>query len=423
MKYFLLQIKQTIWLLPSLYCLFASLLAFGVIYLDTVHGEAVTQTIPPLFLISVDLAQTILGTIAAALLTMITITFSTIMVVLTTYSSQFSPRTLSDFITNKVTMRVLGVYMGGIMYSILTLLFMREDLKHEVIAGPIGVLIAIICLAFFAYFIHHVANSIQVSNLINKVTTSTLKAMEHRLTPNKDEVIKITWDKPSLPQSANRFEVKSDTLGYIQLHETHRLLETALDKKLVFELTKPVGAFVKPGDTLMIIYYQNHGSHPKLDFRKYIKIGNDRTMFQDVEFGIRKIVEVTLRAISPGINDPNTAVDCILHLGKLLAEVSKYDGSYLNYYHDGEIKVTTMQTPFKDILYGAFFQICHYGREDISILLAMYDALITIVEEGDPSVEEVVRQFSEYINANFNKEAIHEMDMPYLNRKKERLGY
>ncbi|WP_078555269.1 DUF2254 domain-containing protein [Bacillus alkalicellulosilyticus] len=419
MKNFLLQIKQTIWLMPSLYCLMATILAFGIIYVDTIHGKAVTETIPALFLISVDLAQTILGTIAAALLTMITITFSTIMVVLTTYSSQFSPRTLSDFITNKVTIRVLGVYMGGIMYSILTLLFMREDLTHEVIAGPIGVLLAIVCLAFFAYFIHHVAKSIQVNNLVNEVTTSTLKALEDRLTPKKGEMIKITWDKPSLPQHANQLKVKNDTLGYIQLCETHRLLETALDKSFVFELLKPVGSFVKPGDTLLIIYYQ--GVQPKLDIKKYIKIGNDRTMFQDVEFGIRKIVEVTLRAVSPGINDPNTAIDCIFHLGKLLAEVSKYDGRYLNYYHEGEVKVTTVQTPFNDILYGAFYQICHYGREDISILLAMYDALITIVEEGAPCSREKVLEFSEYINANFDKDSIHELDESYLNKKKERL--
>lgn len=421
MKNYLLQFKQTIWLIPSVYCLLATFLAFGVIYLDTVHGEAVTKTIPPLFLISVDLAQTILGTIAAALLTMITITFSTIMVVLTTYSSQFSPRTLSDFITNKVTMRVLGVYMGGIMYSILTLLFMRENLTHEVIAGPIGVLIAITCLAFFAYFIHHVANSIQVSNLINEVTTSALSTLEDRLTPKKGEMIKITWDKPSLPQSANRLEVKNDTLGYIQLCETDRFFEMALDQNFVFELTKPVGTFVKPGETLMNIYYD--GLQPKLDFKKYIKIGNNRTMFQDVEFGIRKIVEVTLRAISPGINDPNTAIDCIFHLGIILAEVSKHDGNYFNYYHEGEAKVTTMQTPFKDILYGAFYQICHYGREDISILLAMYDALITIVEEGAPSVRKNVWEFSEYINANFYKGAIHEMDFPYLHKKKEQLRW
>ncbi|MCD8502166.1 MAG: DUF2254 domain-containing protein [Bacillaceae bacterium] len=419
MRNFLLQFKQTIWLIPSVYCLLATFLAFGVIYLDTVHGEAVTKTVPALFLISVDLAQTILGTIAAALLTMITITFSTIMVVLTTYSSQFSPRTLSDFISNKVTMRVLGVYMGGIMYSILTLLFMRENLTHEVIAAPIGVLIAIICLAFFAYFIHHVANSIQVGNLINEVTTSALNALEDRRTPKKGEVIKITWDKPTLPQSANQFEVKSDTLGYIQLYETERFLKLAMVQNVVFELTKPVGAFVKPGETLMVIYHEE--LQPNLDFKKYIKIGNNRTMFQDVEFGIRKIVEVTLRAISPGINDPNTATDCILHLGMILAEISKDDGCHLNYYLEGEIKVTTMQAPFKDILYGAFYQVCHYGREDISILLAIYDALITIVEEGAPSVRKYVWEISEYIYANFHKGAIHEMDLPYLNKKKERL--
>lgn len=421
MKYYLLQIKQNIWLVPSLYCVAASLLAFGVIYLDTVHGETIVDIIPAIILISVDLAQTILGTIAAALLTMITITFSTIMVVLTTYSTQFSPRTLSDFISNKVTMRVLGVYMGGIMYSILTLLFMREDLTHEVIAGPIGVLIAIICLAFFAYFIHHVATNIQVSTLINDVTMTTLKTVKDRITAKKGEEIKITSKKPNFPAGKTAFfHVKNKELGYIQLIEFHHLFKLAKEKDLVIEVKMPIGTFVKPGDILITVYYESD-SAPPFKSKKYIKIGNDRTILQDVEFGVRKIVEVTLRAISPGINDPNTAIDCIFHLGKLLAEASKLDGNYISYYDNDKGRIVAVQSCFDDVLYATFYQICHYGRKDISVLLAIYEALIIIAEENGPSIRKKVWDCSKYIYENFDVNHLHEMDLPYLDAKKNRL--
>ncbi|MGA9227664.1 MAG: DUF2254 family protein, partial [Mesobacillus sp.] len=164
-----LRIRESIWLLPGIYSIFAFLLALLVIYID--HNELAEGIVPSFLMTSIDLAQTILGSISAALLTMTTITFSTIMVVLTTYSSQFSPRTLNNFVEDPVTMRVLGIFMGGFVYSTLSLLFMSESwYKNDVISATVGVFLAFICLAFFAYFIHNVATSIQVSKLIREIT-------------------------------------------------------------------------------------------------------------------------------------------------------------------------------------------------------------------------------------------------------------
>src|SRR5574342_638842 len=142
-----LRIRESIWLLPGIYSIFAFLLALLVIYID--HNELAEGIVPSFLMTSIDLAQTILGSISAALLTMTTITFSTIMVVLTTYSSQFSPRTLNNFVEDPVTMRVLGIFMGGFVYSTLSLLFMSESwYENNVISATVGVLLAFICLAF-----------------------------------------------------------------------------------------------------------------------------------------------------------------------------------------------------------------------------------------------------------------------------------
>ncbi|WP_216829656.1 DUF2254 domain-containing protein [Alkalihalobacterium elongatum] len=412
-----LKVRKNIWLIPSVYCLLATVLALVIIWLDTVHGEKVEATLPATILISVDLAQTILGTIAAALLTMITITFSTIMVVLTTYSSQFSPRTLSDFVTNKVTMRVLGIYMGGFMYSILSLLFMREDLEHEVMAGTIGVLFSIICLAFFAYFIHFVATSIQVNKLISELTRHTLDTVyKRKKTDKKTEKINITHHKPKLvPETFSKIEVRSQTFGYIQLIQYEYLLKTAIKHNLYIEIVPAIGTFITTGQNLFNVYYLHR--RPKTNFHKYIEVGNDRTILQDVDFGIQKVVEVTLRALSPGINDPNTAIDGILHLGKLLAESCKQDGNYITYSDRSVIRVVAPQKTVEEIFYVTFYQICHYGREDISIMLAIYEALIMVAEGNDQQIKNKVWTFSQYINNNFNKEVLQELDLQYLNEK------
>jgi Predicted membrane protein (DUF2254) len=146
-KQFLFKIKEGTWFIPAVYTIVALILAIVVVYVDF-YLEAFY---PEIFLVGLDLGKTILGTIAGSLLTMTTITFSTTMVVLTTYSSQFSPRTLENFIQDPVTMRVLGVFIGGFVYCIFTLLFIRESVGNTVASATIGVIIAFICLAFFAF--------------------------------------------------------------------------------------------------------------------------------------------------------------------------------------------------------------------------------------------------------------------------------
>ncbi|WP_332634840.1 DUF2254 domain-containing protein [Halalkalibacter flavus] len=413
----ILKVKKNIWLLPSAYCLVASLLAMIVIWLDTVHGQKIETAIPPTLLISVDLAQNILGILAAALLTMIAITFSTIMVVLTTYSSQFSPRTLSDFVTNQVTMRVLGVYMGGFVYSILALLFMREDLEYEVMAGTIGVLISIVCLAFFAYFIHHVATSIQVNKLISELTRQTLKTSHERLKSKvKGQVVTITNEKPDISlENYMVEEVKSRTFGYIQLIEYNHLYKLAKKHDLVIEIIPPIGTFVTTNKVLFNLYYK--GEKPSENIHKFIELGNERTILQDVDFGVQKIVEVTLRALSPGINDPNTAIDGILHIGKLLGTACKHDGSYILYSDSKRVRVFSSKITIDELLYATFYQICHYGRDDTSIMLATYEALIMIAEENDELMKKKIWEFSRYLYKSFNKEVCQELDLQYLNEK------
>ncbi|MFC0562440.1 DUF2254 domain-containing protein [Halalkalibacter alkalisediminis] len=416
-----LKVRKNIWLIPSAYCIVSSFLAGFIIWIDTAHGDKVEAVVPANLLISVSLAQTIFATISAALLTMITITFSTIMVVLTTYSSQFSPRTLSDFITNKVTMRVLGVYMGGFMYSILSLLFMREDLEYEVLGATIAVLFSIVCLAFFAYFIHFVATSIQVNKLISDLTRQTLETVKDRKkTKKRNERITIAKTKPEIPLHLySKKEFKSESFGYIQLIEYHHLYNLARKHNLVIEVNQLIGAFITENKPLITVYYQK--KFPHVNMHKFVEVGVERTILQDVEFGIRKVVEVTLRAISPGINDPNTAIDGLLHLGRLLADVCKQDGCYTIYSDESGVKVIAPQKPIEDVLYATFYQICHYGREDISVLLAAYDAFILIAEENDKSVQKEIWHFSQYISESFNKNVLHQKDLKYLKGKMNQL--
>jgi uncharacterized membrane protein len=419
---FLLHVKNSIWLTPSFYCIFSIILAIGVITIDTTFYKDIEQILPDFFVTSVDLAQTILGAIAGSLLTMTTITFSTIMVVLTTYSSQFSPRTLRNFVTNKITMRVLGVFMGGFVYSIFSLLFMKSSIDHPVISSGVGVVFALVCLAFFAYFIHHVATSIQVSNLIEQLTKDVLEIVRAKI-DLVDQKKNVTIEKGHYhepPERKRKTEIHSTKYGYLQLLDYNELLRLTTERDHTIIIKQKIGQFITQKVSIFTVYHQEE--EVTTDYQTIITVGSERTTMQDEEFALKKIVEITLRAISPGINDPNTAIDCIHHLGFALGEVSKLDGTLLIYHDEkGTKRVIVPQKPFEEILYSTFYQIIHYGREDISVIIAIFEALMITVENNKQQIKQTVWGFSHYILEGVDFDLLKQLDQKILQEKLSKL--
>ncbi|WP_174732245.1 DUF2254 family protein [Mesobacillus harenae] len=418
-----LRIKNSIWLMPALLSLTAFLLAVAVVWLDIYYLEEASSVFPSIFLVSVDLAQTILGTIAGSLLTMTTITFSIIMVVLTTYSSQFSPRTLQNFIKDHVTMRVLGIFIGGFVYSIFSLLFMRErSVDNHVGAASVGVLIAFICVAIFAYFIHHVASSVQVSMLIERLAKDSLETINKRADHIKEnEHISLLHVPPVPPINLSKnTNIRSEQFGYIQLINEKKLFQKANEQECYIEISKKIGDFTLESKPVMTVFYGDQ-SEAKLDGQD-LTIGKERTTMQDTEFGLQKITEVALRAVSPGINDPNTAIQCIRHLGLCLRAASEIDGSYLVYYDKlDRPAVSIPQRPFEDLLRSSFYQIAHYGKNDISVITAIFDALYDIAEDHSVSIKEKTVKFSDYLVEKIDPGSFTKLDKEIIKNKKSRL--
>ncbi|WP_096156255.1 MULTISPECIES: DUF2254 domain-containing protein [Bacillus] len=421
MKKVLLRMKESIWVIPSIYCTISFVLTLVVLYVDMVHSDFLQNKIPILLMTSVDLAQIILGTISAALLTMTTITFSTIMVVLTTYTSQFSPRTLKDFVTKSSTMRVLGVFLGAFIYSIVTLLFMRKGtIDHPVISASVGVTVAIISLAFFAYFIHNVATSIQVSNLIYQLTEDALKTIkdEERDIENANKEKK---DQPIEPPErfTSVHAVNGGTFGYIQLMDYKKLYELAEEKDYYIELKEYIGHYVSKESVILHIFHKE--KELKFEIDDYITIGQERTPIQDIEFNIIKMVEIALRAISPGINDPNTAIDCIRFLRTPLTEALQRASNYEVFYNkDKTPRLLKKQESVEQLLYTTFYQLSHYGRQDISILLAVMDTLDHIAEHSKQEVKVEVIKFAQYVYRKFEEDLLEELDKKHLDSKMEK---
>lgn len=426
LKKIILRIRESMWLKPVIYSVLAFLLALGVIYID--HNELAHGIVPSFLLTNVELAQTILGSISGALLTMTTITFSTIMVVLTTYSSQFSPRTLSNFVEDPVTLRVLGIFMGGFVYSILSLLFMSETwYESEVISATVGVFIAFICLAFFAYFIHNVATSVQVSTLIREITEGALKVIKRQEDTLESEYTNVIDDRKDAGFTYEFVrDVKCRGYGYVQLTDYQGLLKYASENELGVEANFLNGDFLTE-DSIAFRVHHSGEINEDIDavLNQYLRLGKERSSIQDPEFALQKIVEVALRAISPGINDPNTARVCISYLGMALSHLCRVrsNGRYIAYYdEDLQPRIIGKQKRTMDILYLSFYQIVHYGSQDFSILTALIDAFLLIGKTADDSLKKSIWELYIYSMEKFDSNELKELDQIYLNEKKRELS-
>lgn len=418
----ILKIRSKIWFTPVVYGIVAFILSIVVISIDTFLSEEVKIYIPSVLLTDFDLAQTILSSLSAATITMMTISFSTMMVVLSTYSSQYSPRTLPDFLNKKITLRVLGVFMGTFIYLIISLLFLKEDIENSfVLSAFIGVLISIFAVGFFVFFIHHVATYMQVNKLVNNVSEESIdliNKLDNRVV-NDD---RIRYEPLYMIEDADMsIQVVATDTGYIQLIDTSMLIRISKELDISIEMEKKIGEFVIKGNHILTVY-SNKALEDINRITDQVTIGSYRSMFQDIEFGIQKIVDIALKALSPGINDPNTAILCIKRLSVILSRISMSQ-IHTTYYHDEDevLRLTMKYADFDELLYIAYYQIIYYGDGDQSILTAILESLCLLVE-SNIKIKRKIWNFAKYLIDGFDKKELESLDKKYINFKIDKLS-
>ncbi|MFW6006656.1 MAG: DUF2254 domain-containing protein [Bacillota bacterium] len=431
-------LKNKIYFIPGYFSLIALILSITVIILDNKYAGLLYKYIPSFIFTSSNLAETILSTLAGSLFGMITISFSTIMVVLTMYSSQFSPRTMQDFLQNHITLKILGIFTGGFIYSILTLLFLREGAgKNSVFSAGFGVIIAIICLAYFIFFIHHVANSVQVNKLVKKLRDEIIAIVDNieKRNDSNDQIKNIPPKNIDEILKEDSKSVYAKDNGYIKLIYDLEITELADKNNIIIKAEKMIGDYVTENSKVFSIYKFGHIKKEKDNSEEYkeqnneiidigkqllnnVIIDNERSKENDIEFGMLKLTEVALRAISPGINDPNTAIFCINQLGWVLSRIAVANIENTYYYNEeNEICFIMEDISFDELLYKTFYQLRYYGSRDVSVAGAILDALLVIAEGSPEEIKQKVWDFSDYILNGFDKKVLDHEDKKFLNHK------
>ncbi|WP_341960487.1 DUF2254 domain-containing protein [Planococcus maritimus] len=409
--------REKLWVTPAIYSFLAILLSIAFFYVDLLLVQQYQEFIPDILLTNVQLAQTIMGALAGALLTMTTFTFSTILVVLTMYSSQFSPRTLKNFVHDRLTWRVLGVFLGGFIYNTLSLMFMRDALyTHDVISTFVGIVIAFFCLSTFAYFIHHIATNVQVEKLIQELEEDAERIIDSYGEKQQQEMeIESEWNPDGFVET-----ITAENDGYIQFLYFDKLTDYAVEHNLEVELFHGIGSYVHEQTALFRVYQREQD---EIDLHRFITIGTERTTDQDLDFAIQKMVEVALRAISPGINDPNTANGIIIRIGRLLGKVSHLETGTITITDDQQKdRIRYPFFTFDQFLYLTFHQLIHYGKEDVSVVAAIFEALTNTAQISKSARHEAIWETQLHVLEHLEGSPFKRLDRRFIQGKLDALA-
>ncbi len=299
----------------------------------------------------------------------------------------------------------------------MSLLFMQDKtFGHEVLTPSIGILIGFLCVGAFAYYIHFVSSNVQVTALVNKLTTDAEKVIyNYRKLQEEKYVSMDKWEPGNKTHT-----VTADSEGYVQFIDLVNLVKLAEKQDIEIELVVKTGDYIYKDGPVMHIH-KNKIQNKNLS--EFYKIGNERTVEQDLGYAVQKLIEVAIRAISPSLNDPNTANDILLRVGRLLGEMGKLKthGWVMTDSKDQQ-RVLYDFSSYKTILYETFYQISKYGKGDISVLAYMTDALKGAAKSAPSMRHESLWELQKYILDGLDCSTMRKMDREYLQQKVDDLA-
>ncbi len=336
------RLRERFWFVPAVMCLLAAILAEALISVDShTSGRSVPGWAGVLFYrVGESGSRDILGAIASASLGVAGTTFSITMAVLALTSSSYGPRLVRNFMADRGNQVVLGVYVATFLYSLLVLRAVRTigdpqatspDVFVPHLAVNAAVLLAIANVGVLVYFIHHISDSIQISTLSGNVREDLLHTID-RLYPatfgDSPPASQRQPDAPELPGNLDTTgqKVLAGRAGYVQYIQGQGLFDLAVEHDVLLALQVRPGDFVLEQTTLARVHHGDPGDVDWLDeARSAVQIHDARTPYQDIEFAVQQLTEMAVRALSPGTNDPYTAINALDDLSVGLAALASRD--------------------------------------------------------------------------------------------------
>jgi uncharacterized membrane protein len=379
-------LRSSFWFMPSLMVTGSIAFAVFLIEADSAGFNQWLSQWPRLFGVGAEGARLMLSTLAGSMITVMGITFSMTLLALVQASSQYTSRILRNFMRSRVTQATLGVFAGIFAYCLIVLRTIRGGVGVDEFVPSLAVFFAFVMslggVGILIYFIHHIASSIQASNIISSVAHETNASIDRLLPEKLDQVPDEDEGGNHILESLDKrdwYPVPAAVNGYIQSVNNDALLHIAMDIKTIVRTEHGIGAFVVQDTALVSLALTYPPDQKTIDaLNGAYSIGRHRTVEQDPAFGIRQIVDIAIKALSPGVNDTSTAVMCVDYLTSILARLAgrQFPPSYR---YEGEtLRVVATVPSFEGLLAEAFDQIRGSAEVNVAILARMLGALDTI---------------------------------------------
>ena len=360
------------WALPAAICVFAIVAGLTLPPME----ERVADVLPYVFQGGPDGARSVLSTIATAMISVTGLVFSITMVILQLASSQFTPRVLGTFLSSRITQVTLGVFTASFVFALTVLRYVRGANEEGVRFVPqasvtLAFVLVVASVGCFLAFIHHITSSIQVAQVVSRVGDDTMRVIDRIYPAAPDREVSrcgATWSPDAgMPRVSVVEEGRHGSVTHI---DAAALLVQADRLNAVITVDVQVGQFLTSGQQIARVWGRVQiDERDAARIRRHVWLAGERQLRQDVGFGLRQLVDIAERALSPGINDPTTALQVVDEIHRLLRELvvrdmpSRYVANA-----DGMVRVVHRPQAIEGLIELGVREISHYGADTLRVV-------------------------------------------------------
>ena len=382
---------------------------------------SIKSYIPKQILLSVEVSVDFLSNISGIFLTISTFCFTIIVTVLNKYSSSISPRMLQSFIDRTGVLGLYGIFVSGFFYSVISILLLQDIAPDQhVVAGSFGIAYSVIAMLSFIAFSRQVLDNLKVSNIIENIFNDCKKLIDKEVELRKkakhyeesDESTKLSIVAES---SGYLFEIKSDDI-FKKLN--------GIKSELV--INKRIGEYTTKGESVgeLNIFQRKLDDNDKKELKEKLSplfIINAYNNEEDYHRGIVNLSEIANMALSPGTNDPNTAIMCINKMSSLLGKLLSTGNHFVILKEDENVKIIYQSYSVKDELYLGFSQIISYSAGDPLVTKAILQGIYTIYTMADISAKKSIKSFFDDSYEILIENFTHEIHLDIFKRIKNNM--
>lgn len=395
-------IRGSYWFVPSVMVLAAIVLAIVTDRIDTTVDTSFLAKIPWLYQNQPEGARAVLSAIATSMIGVAGVTFSMTLVAVSFAASNIGPRLISNFMRDTGNQVTLGTFIATFVYCLLILRTVTEANGSDTTAHipHISILIALsltlLSVGNLIYFIHHIPESINVSRIANLIACDLQSSIAHLFPESVGHAAKR--DESSEPDLGATFRVESQAVrasetGYMQVVDDEALMNLAKEHELVVRIEYRPGDFVTTNSVLLYAHPSARADDAVVNKLKACFVfGLKRTATQNAMFLVDQLIEIMMRALSPGVNDPFTAVSCLDWLQDVLAIIIERDVPEFCRYDDaGQLRVAVHPVSLARLASAVFDQPLQYVAGDRTAALRMMQVIAELVARCDkPEYTEIL---------------------------------